>query len=198
MKEVTKITPWTGEQLHPVDFLNEVKRVMVSANIAGKKLDMSYWGESLKPMWEEKGNKEIPSALNRYEDYKDTLNEDCGYSCCMLGWCASDSFFNSMGLYLDADFDLRLLKNTKDTSFGCFQEDFTGLDVYLFWALFDEDCISRANRLNGFFKGKFGDDESYEYLAWVETLEPHFKVDHDDYVYAIDAIDYVISLVEVE
>jgi hypothetical protein len=193
MKEVNKITPWTGETLDPITFLNEVKRVMNNAMSQGVRLDMMTWGKNIT------GNslRVTPCALDNYKDYKEEIQ--CGYSCCMLGWCGSDSFFNSMGLYLNQDLSISLLKSNEEIEFQDNITEFTGLPECLFWALFDSEAWSRSMRLFEHL-GYCIDDDYFcedEFSEWlVHQGEEHFKKDHDDYVYAIDAIDYVIKLLK--
>ena len=167
---------WDGEQLDPVEFLNQTIRVLTEVKEIGLGLDMEKFVNS----------KEI--FKGDYQEFvKEVRDPSCGTACCGIGWLGSDIYFNSLGLYLGitgSSIALRPFINSESDNetnlFDC-TEEFTGIDHNLFWSLFESDAESRIGLLN-------------EYVSETPSrgsLPRHYHCDDDSIDDLIHAIEWV-------
>lgn len=127
-----------------------------------------------------------PNEYESFEDYQKRIH-NCGTSCCMLGWAASDQRLTSKGLFLDEDYMLRVLEggNIEYAHFYTRLPNITGLSEQELYMLFGSDKYERSTVFDSVFNyektfiiNKFshlsGDDEStpedaLEFLKWYRS-----------------------------
>jgi len=170
------IGTWDGEQLDPVEFLNQTIRVLTEVKEIGLGLEMETFVSCPK-----RSEDNYQRFVNRVRD------PSCCTSCCGIGWLGSDIYFNSLGLYLGTtnfSDSLRPFINSESDNetnlFDC-TEDFTGIDHNLFWSLFESDARSRRILLN-------------EYVSDTPSrgsLPRHYHCDENNIDDLIDAIQWV-------
>ena len=129
------------------------------------------------------------SEYNSLEEFQQDLH-NCGTSCCMLGWAASDKRLMDKGLYLTykGNINIKSVDPLNDFGHVGFYEDslntITGMSGDELSMLFGGDSSDRFDYLLNIFP----EYEGVDYWDLKKILPKHFMSDADDPQDALDAL----------